>query len=198
MKGRGGRDQRTIRYAAIDLSTLKHRSTIGVEAFGFLLAMAAGIIGLLAGVVIVSLLVKIFFVHNTPGWAIGAGTCLILLCAGMASPLLRRICYSLKRAYLRNTGIVVEATVVRNRHWSYFRGPEYVDLNVIWQHPETGQTYHYECRYTFFLGPLSEKRANSLREYYDGVYLSLIFHPQRPRYFVLETPFVPCWFDIFF
>lgn len=197
-KGRSDRDQRTIRYATIDLSTLKHRSTTGIEAFGFLLAISAGAIGLLVGIVLVSLLVKIFFAYNTPAWAIGVGTCLILFCAGTASPLLQRICYSLKRAYLRNTGIIAEATVVRNRHWSYFRGPEHVDLTVIWQHPETGLTYHYECRYTFFLGPLSEKRANLLREYYGGVYFSLIFHPQRPRYFVVETPFVPCWFDILF
>lgn len=195
-------NQYTVQYSSIELSSIKLRPTFGLQVFGFFLTICLGFVGLLVEFTIatlfVSLIEKIFPAHNVPDLLIAIGILLSLFCTCTVSPLLRRFCYHLKHAYLRDAGIVAEATVVGYKRSISARGPEQIDLIVVWQHPVTGQTYHYERHYTFFWELFSEKKADIFKGYYAGAYLPLVFNPKHPRYFVLEVPFVPCWFDTLF
>lgn len=78
------------------------------------------------------------------------------------------------------------------------RGLEQYDFVIFWQHPETEQICQYDCHYTFSLGVWRAWKNDLLREYYAGAYISVVFNPKHPRYFALEIPFTPCWFDTLF
>jgi hypothetical protein len=86
----------------------------------------------------------------------------------------------------------------KNRRRRTYRGSEQFDLLVAWQHPVSGQTYIYERRYTFFWELFSQRKDELFQSYYTGAYLQVWFHPDKPRQFILDVPFVPCWFDLFF
>jgi hypothetical protein len=196
---RRSKNQQTPQYTSIKLSSIEHRSTFGIKIFGLLLAICLGIVGSFVGIVTatvcISLLEKIFQVRYAPDWLVGGVFLLAICCMCATSPLLRHFCYYLKQAHLRNTGITAEATVVGYK-WSTSRGPEQIDLLVVWQDPVTSQIYTYERHYTFFWELFSEKKSVMFNDYYTGAYLPLIFHPEHPRYFALEIPFVPCWYDV--
>jgi hypothetical protein len=192
-------NQPTPQCTSITLSSIEHRPTFGIKIFGLLLTICLGIVGLFVGIITatscISLLEKILLVRYAPDWLVGGGVVWATLCMCAASPLLRHFCYYLKQVHLRSTGIMAEATVV-GCEWSTSRGPEQIDLIVAWQDPITSQIYTYERHYTFFGELFSEKKCAMFKSYYAGAYLPLAFHPERPRYFALDIPFVPCWYDV--
>jgi hypothetical protein len=189
-----------IGLTSLDLSTLKHRPTVGLQLSGFLLTLCASLTGFWGGFLAWALLYHLlqpFLLFLPPEVAGVTGLVLGLVCMGAASPLLRRCAHALKRAYLREAGIIGEATVVGYRHHVY-RGPEQFDLIVTWQHPASGQTYTYERRYTFFWELFNSQKDELFHSYYAGAYLQVWFNPDKPQHFILDIPFIPCWFDLLF
>ncbi|MFL5692314.1 MAG: hypothetical protein ACJ795_10960 [Ktedonobacteraceae bacterium] len=186
----------------IDIASLKPRQVFGVQVFGFFITICLSFIGFSFGIIFVGFLMalgaRLFPEVSKPNVIIPVGIILCLFFISIASPLFRRFCYFLKYLYLREAGIVVDATVVGRRQSIPPRGPEQIDLIVAWQDPVTGQTYIYERHYTFFWELFSQKKTDLFDSYYSGAYVSLIFHPARPRQFILLIPFVPCWYDVLF
>lgn len=119
-----------------------------------------------------------------------------------ANPVLRRLCYRLKRRHLQRHGITIEATVA-HQEWisiANARGPsgDRFDLTLRWQHPETDQVYEYVCMYIFPFGLSRKERQQFFNDYRSGAHLPVLFSPKHPGYFVVDIPFVPIWFDVLF
>lgn len=192
--------QQTFHSTSIELSSIKHRLTIGIKLFGCSLTTCLGILGSFIGIVIATLclspLEKSFPGQGISGVLIITGILLTLACMCAVSPLLRHFCHYLKHAHLRKVGTMAEASVAGYKWTTSFRGPEQIDLIVVWQDPVTDQIHTYERHYTFFWELFSAKKSELFKSYYAAAYLPLLFHPRHPRYFVLEVPFVPCWYDV--
>ncbi|HZO75338.1 MAG TPA: hypothetical protein VFB60_24240 [Ktedonobacteraceae bacterium] len=184
----------------------RHRSHFLKQGFGCLLTLCVAVAGFLVGAFAAGLL---FYALQqaipTVSWytfvalpIIGLGFC----CLFSANPLLVHLCYRLKRRYLRRHGLTAEATVIHQEWTSLFnpKGPsgDLFDLMLRWQHPETGQTCEYICTYIFIFGLSRKQRQQFFSDYRSGAHLPVLFSPKHPRYFVVDIPFVPTWFDVLF
>jgi hypothetical protein len=143
----------------------------------------------------------LFSVQVASYW-FGLVAVLALLGSLLASPMLRHLYHHLKWEYLKRRGIAVQATVThqKSRIIANARGAGgyQCDLTLRWQHPETEQTYEYECHYSFVFGLSRKERALFEGDYRRGAHLPLVFSPKHPQLFVVEIPFVPIWFDVLF
>ena len=196
------RDHEIVGTAALDLASIKHRSTFVIQVFGFVLTGCAGFVGSFLGTVAVIAITSPLSGGIDFDWRIGVliavGIILELFCMFGASPLIRRFCYFLKRSYLRDVATRAEATIIGYRKHHVYRGPEQYDLILAWQHPVSGQTFVYERRYTFFWELFSSRKQHLFESCYAGAFVPVCFNARKPQQFVAEIPFVPCWFDIFF
>jgi len=174
--------------------------------FVFLLTICIAAIGFLAGVYVGVLLVYLILLAfsatalmNT--YAV-AGVFVGLVSLFAANPLLRRLCYHLKRWHLQRHGITVEAQVVHQK-WTPLANPkgptgDMFELTLSWQHPETGQSYEYVRTYLFIFGLSRKERKQFWTDYRDRTHLPLLFSPRHPWYYIVDIPFIPTWFDVLF
>ncbi|HLG61516.1 MAG TPA: hypothetical protein VKY19_06265 [Ktedonosporobacter sp.] len=174
--------------------------------FGCLLTFCAVALGFVVGVSVGVLLVYLFLLAFSATALMSMygvlGVFVGIVSAFAANPVLRRLCYHLKRRHLQRHGIAVEAIVV-HQQWEMLynpRGPagDRFELTLSWQHPDTGQSYEYVRTYLYFFGLTRKKRELFGTDYRSGAHLPLFFSPKHPWYYVVDIPFIPTWFDVLF